>query len=80
MAGIIALTIAACQPAPSRSSAPAAVESPAFTAVVDEFLDQFAAHHPSIAAGNGLHQADARLEDFSASAIASEVAMWRGMQ
>ncbi len=76
----VVLSIAACQPAPSRSTPPAPVESPAFTALVDEFLDQFAAHHPSIAAGNGLHQADARLEDFSASAIASEVAMWRRMQ
>jgi uncharacterized protein (DUF885 family) len=47
---------------------------------VDEFLDQFAKHHPSIAAGNGLHQADDRLEDFSAAAIASETELWRGLK
>ncbi|MDH4066045.1 MAG: DUF885 domain-containing protein, partial [Acidobacteriota bacterium] len=44
------------------------------------FLEQFATRHPSIAAGNGLHQADGTLEDFSAAAIASEVAMWRSLK
>ena len=45
-----------------------------FTALVDEYLDAFAERHPSIAAGNGLHMHDDRLEDFSAEAIAREVA------
>ena len=36
--------------------------------------------HPSIAAGNGLHQHDGELEDFSASAIATEVAYLRGVK
>ena len=40
-------------PSPTPASGPA---PPAFSAFVDEFLDQFASHHPSIAAGNGLHQ------------------------
>jgi uncharacterized protein (DUF885 family) len=41
--------------------------------MVDEYLDQFARRHPSIAAGNGIHSHDDGLEDFSRSAIASEI-------
>ena len=44
-----------------------------FATLVDEYLDQFARRHPSIAAGNGLHAHDDLLEDFSAGAIAGEV-------
>jgi uncharacterized protein (DUF885 family) len=58
---------------------PAAQTAP-FDAFVDRFLDEFASHHPSIAAGNGLHQFDDRLEDFSAAAIQREIAMWRGLK
>lgn len=75
------LLVAACQsPPPPAVPATGPSASPAFTAFVDEFLDQFAAHHPSIAAGNGLHQADGTLEDFTAPAIAAEVEMWRGLK
>ena len=63
-------TALACAP-PQRSS-----PTP-FTQLVDEYLDQFARRHPSIAAGNGLHGHDDALEDFSAGAIASEVAWLR---
>ena len=48
-----------------------------FAALVDEYLDQFARRHPSIAAGNGIHDHDDQLEDFSASAIAAEVGWLR---
>ena len=48
--------------------------TPSFAALVDEYMDQFALRHPSIAAGNGIHGHDDRLEDFSAAAIAAEVA------
>ena len=48
-----------------------------FAAMVDEYLDRFAAYHPSIAAGNGLHGHDGQLEDFSAAAIAGEVTWLR---
>jgi hypothetical protein len=41
--------------------------------MVDEYLEQFALRHPSIAAGNGIHSHDGELEDFSAGAIASEL-------
>jgi len=51
--------------------------SPTFTGLVDEYLDQFARRHPSIAAGNGLHAHDDALEDFSAEAIAAEVTWQR---
>ena len=43
--------------------------SGAFAALADEYLEQFARRHPSIAAGNGLHGHDDRLEDFSAPAM-----------
>ncbi len=49
-------------------------------ALVDEYLDQFARRHPSIAAGNGLHQHDEALEDFSARAIAAEVSWLRAFR
>ncbi|HET7189607.1 MAG TPA: hypothetical protein VFI52_15755, partial [Gemmatimonadaceae bacterium] len=45
-----------------------------FARFVDRYLDDFARRHPSIAAGNGLHKYDARLDDFSARAIHDEVA------
>ena len=48
--------------------------APAFSEFVDRYLDDFARRHPSIAAGNGLHQHDDLLDDFSAAAIASEIA------
>ena len=51
-----------------------------FSALVDGYLDWFAQRHPSIAAGNGLHQYDDRLEDFSAAAVGREIAdlkKWR---
>ncbi|HVG84006.1 MAG TPA: DUF885 domain-containing protein [Vicinamibacterales bacterium] len=80
LAALVSLVFgAACQSTPPPG--PASSQGfTAFPAVVDEFLDQFAKHHPSIAAGNGLHQADDRLEDFSAAAIASEIEMWRGLK
>lgn len=47
---------------------------PSFAGFVDRYLDDFASRHPSIAAGNGLHQHDDLLEDFSADAIRDEIA------
>jgi uncharacterized protein (DUF885 family) len=48
--------------------------SAAFDKFVDSYLDEFAKHHPSIAAGNGLHDHDDLLDDFSAAGIQSEIA------
>ena len=48
-----------------------------FASLVDDYLDRFAQHHPSIAAGNGIHNHDGQLEDFSAGAIAAEVTWLR---
>ena len=56
----------------SRGAAPTPTPTP-FAVIVDGYLDRFAAYHPSIAAGNGLHGHDGELEDFSALAIAAEV-------
>jgi uncharacterized protein (DUF885 family) len=74
---IFAALGAACDRAPAtRTAAPA----PPFAPLVDEYLDRFARHHPSIAAGNGIHSHDATLEDFSAGAIASEVEWLRAFR
>lgn len=51
-----------------------ATKAPTFAAFVDRYLDDFTRRHPSIAAGNGLHGADSTLDDFSADAIAREIA------
>jgi len=51
-----------------------ASQSGAFARFVDDYLDAFARRHPSIAAGNGLHQHDDVLDDFSAAAIRAEIA------
>ena len=48
--------------------------SPTFAEFIDRYLDDFARRHPSIAAGNGLHQHDDRLDDFTSSGIAEEIA------
>ncbi len=57
---------AACTPAPAK---------PTFAQFVDQYLDDFASRHPSIAGGNGLHQHDDGLDDFSQDAILTEIAM-----
>ncbi|MEP7345450.1 MAG: DUF885 family protein, partial [Gemmatimonadaceae bacterium] len=47
-------------------------QSAEFNKFVDQYLDEFARRHPSIAGGNGLHMHDDLLEDFSATSIAQE--------
>ena len=44
-----------------------------FARFVDEYLDAFARRHPSIAGGNGIHEHDDLIEDFSEHAIAAEI-------
>ena len=66
---VLAVTALAL-PSAAASQAP---QSAAFARFVDQYLDGFASRHPSIAAGNGLHQHDDRLDDYSAAAIAREV-------
>jgi uncharacterized protein (DUF885 family) len=46
----------------------------AFDRFVDRYLDEFSKRHPSIAAGNGLHEHDDLLDDFTAQGIRAEVA------
>jgi uncharacterized protein (DUF885 family) len=86
LARVLALAVAAvgvgvcavaCDRVPASSHASPA---PQFAALVDEYLDQFARRHPSIAAGNGLHAHDGELEDFSAPAIAAEIDWLRGFR
>src|SRR5436305_9396130 len=54
--------------------AQSASQSAAFDRFVDGYLDEFAKHHPSIAAGNGLHEQDDLLDDFTAEGIQTEIA------
>ena len=49
------------------------MQSAEFARFVDTYLDDFARRHPSIAAGNGLHAHDDRLDDFSAASITAEI-------
>ena len=49
-------------------------QSADFARFVDRYLDDFARRHPSIAAGNGIHDHDDQLDDFSATGIAREIA------
>src|SRR6266699_3570790 len=51
-----------------------ASQSSAFARFVDRYLDDFARRHPSIAAGNGIHDHDELLDDFSAAGIRAEIA------
>ena len=69
----LAVALVVCCGACGRSSTPQPAPSPAFSAIVDEYLDQFARRHPSIAAGNGIHAHDDALEDFSQPSIAAEI-------
>ncbi len=66
-------TLSACA-LMSPAAYAAGSKKPSFSQSVDEYLEQFARFHPSIAAGNGLHQHDGLLEDFSAPKIRAEVA------
>ena len=86
LARVLALAVAAvgvgvcavaCDRVPASSRA---TPAPQFAALVDEYLDQFARRHPSIAAGNGIHAHDGELEDFSAPAIAAEIDWLRGFR
>ncbi len=58
---------------PPRST-PRPTSTPAFAAFVDQYLNDFARRHPSIAAGNGIHDYDGTLDDFSSGAIQREIA------
>jgi hypothetical protein len=68
----------ATQGGPAYGTATAA--SRAFAALVDEYLDGWAGFYPSIAAGNGLHMHDDRLEDFSAANISRQLTWFREMK
>src|SRR5690242_5798960 len=48
--------------------------SAAFDRFVASYLDEFARHHPSIAAGNGIHDHDDLLDDFTTQGIHAEIA------
>jgi len=58
-------------------SASGASQSRDFARFVDTYLDDFARRHPSIAAGNGIHAHDDRMDDSSARGIRDEIAALR---
>lgn len=64
----------------SAASSSSRTASRELAALVDEYLDGWAAFYPSIAAGNGLHMHDDRLEDFSAGNIAQQLLWFREMK
>lgn len=64
----------------STASGTSSTASRELAALVDEYLDGWAAFYPSIAAGNGLHMHDDRLEDFSAGNIAQQLLWFREMK
>jgi hypothetical protein len=70
---VAALAIVYAVRRPVALTQPAARTSVPFARLVDAYLDRFARYHPSIAAGNGIHAHDDRLENFSAASIAEEV-------
>ena len=71
----VSLTVLALCLAPAAATP--ASQSPSFARFIDRYLDGFAQRHPSIAGGNGLHQHDDLLDDFSAAAIAREITTLR---
>ena len=77
---VVTIWLAGCQSEVPAGAPPSPDRSAAFSSLVDGFLERLASHHPSIAAGNGLHDFDGQLESFSPQAIQSEVAMWQQMQ
>jgi hypothetical protein len=71
----VATSVGAAPSRPMRATPPAGPSDDArFQAAVDRWLDAFARRHPSIAAGNGLHQYDGTMEDMSAAGMAREIA------
>ncbi len=71
--GLIVFTVVLAFTACGRNDDRAAESAGALSALVDSYLDEFAKHHPSIAAGNGIHDHDGMLEDFSAGAVKAEI-------
>jgi uncharacterized protein (DUF885 family) len=59
--------------ASAGAGAAARHSSPPFARQVDDYLEQFARFHPSIAAGNGIHSHDGELEDYSGASISAEL-------
>ena len=66
-----ALVVVACL-VPLGASGPS--PSTEFARFVDSYLDGFARRHPSIAAGNGIHDHDDMMDDLSARGIRAEIA------
>lgn len=68
---VVAATVSVTTASVRYVAAPVGVPFPSF---VNQYLLDFAKRHPSIAAGNGIHDFDDTLDDFSAAAIAGEIA------
>ncbi|HEX8088495.1 MAG TPA: DUF885 domain-containing protein [Blastocatellia bacterium] len=57
-----------------------ALAASSFPKLVDEYIEDLYSRHPNIAAASGIHAWDGRLEDYSSSAIANEVAAIKKFQ
>ena len=69
----LVLPLVACAVLLSAATPSPPPTAPEFSAFVDRYLDGFALRHPSIAGGNGIHDHDDLLDDFSAVAIRREI-------
>jgi hypothetical protein len=73
-AALIALAVAACGREPPRAPAqPAQSSTPTWAQFVDQYLEQFFVMHPSIAAGQGRHEFDGQMPDWSAEGIQRQI-------
>ncbi len=70
---VLAASLAGAATPTASASAPAAATNRAFARLVDEILADLYARNPTFATDLGLHRFDARLEDYSAAAVAAEV-------
>lgn len=79
LAAIVALALtalAACNPSPSpehKSKPPGPAVNVEWTKFVDEFIEAYFAANPSFAAGQGRHEFDGQLADWSPAGLQKEV-------
>ncbi|PYP82706.1 MAG: hypothetical protein DMF61_25575, partial [Blastocatellia bacterium AA13] len=63
-----------------RNQVRASMATNEFSALVNDYMNDLYARHPLLAASSGLHSWDDRLEDYSSSAIADELASIKSFQ
>jgi uncharacterized protein (DUF885 family) len=77
---LLLLTLAAPLLAQSPAGQKSAEQPPALAALADEFMAAFFDFQPSAGTRAGLHQYDARMEDFSAARVARQIALYKDFE